>query len=70
MKDIATVFVWLEGILLLWCLLTLIWGVLRGWEVELLMPLAVGLYGTAFLAAAFLAAVFIHDHVHIRLGAH
>jgi hypothetical protein len=62
---ILLVFAWLEGLLLAGSLLTVAWGTFRHWEIQILMPIAAAMYGTAFLVAAFLATVVVHDHIHI-----
>ena len=64
MLTILEVFGGLEGFLLLFCLV----GFVVNSEIEKLIPMAIFVYGTAFLAAAFLITVVVHDHVHLSVG--
>lgn len=68
MTEILTVFAWLEGILLAGSLLTFAWGVVRGWELEILAPISAALFGTVILALALLITVVVHDHVHLAVS--
>lgn len=67
MLTICEIFGGLEGSLLVICLGTLVWGYFRHWELEMIIPMIIALYGTAFLAAGFLLAVVFHDHIHVHL---
>ena len=68
MTDILTVFAWLEGLLLAGSLLSLVWGVARGWELEIVVPIYMAFIGTVILAACLLITVVVHDHVHIGVS--
>jgi hypothetical protein len=55
----------LEAALFLTCLAIFIWGVIRGWELEILLPINAFVAGTAILLFAWPMTILIHDHLHI-----
>lgn len=56
--------VWLAG-----CLLTFLWGVVRRWEMDILLPVAAGVYGAAGFGITFLISLVVNDHLHLTIGA-
>lgn len=63
MIDILIVFAGLECVLLVGSFLALVWGSVRGWELEILVPVYVAIVGTVFLGVCLLVAVVAHDHL-------
>jgi hypothetical protein len=68
MSSILWVFGSLEALLIVVCVLTFIWGLVRRWELEILLPFFFGFFGTLVLAVAFVVAVVAHDHLHFHLS--
>jgi len=58
----------LEGALTLLCLVAFVWGIVRGWELEILIPLNLWFFGTILLGVLLLVGIVIHDHVHVQFG--
>lgn len=56
MTNIFWVFGSLETALLIGCVLAVVWGLFRNWEMELLLPPMVGFCGTLFLSVCFFAS--------------
>lgn len=68
MSTILLVFGIAEGTLLFGSLLAFFWGVIRHWELEIMMPIAAAFGGTISLALLLPVVIVIHDHVHVHLG--
>lgn len=68
MHTLLLVFGGLEAALLLISLATFAWGCVRGWELQVFMPIGWAVYGTILLVVAFFVAVVVHDHVHVHVS--
>lgn len=55
------------AVVLAGCVATVVWGGLRGWEMELLVPFAAAFLGTAGLGAMLLVSVVVHDHLQLAV---
>jgi hypothetical protein len=65
MSDITIVFGFLESLLMLVSGLTFLWGIKRGWEMEMFLPVAMAAIGTVVLVVSWMVVVIVHDHLHI-----
>lgn len=60
------IFFWIWVVYAAGCLLTFVWGCIRGWEIEILIPIAFGTIGSAVWWVAYLVVDKIAQHVSIH----
>jgi hypothetical protein len=60
------IFLWIWVVYASGCFLTFVWGCIRRWEIQILIPIAFGFYGSLVWWAVYLVADKIAQHVSIH----